>query len=108
MNLALEQAIAAGHMDLAVSLILFYEGEDEYDLDTALDIAARDNHVEIVKYLLALHANPNFGLLSAAENGYLDIVKLLVESGAEDLDSALELALHYRHKDVAEYLESII
>ncbi|CAF4392657.1 unnamed protein product, partial [Rotaria magnacalcarata] len=56
--------------------------------------ATKSNHVECVKRLLAYHANPNHqnqsgisALMLAAEKGFFECVKLLVQAGAD-----LELA----------------
>ena len=50
-------------------------------------------------------------LQAAAENGYLDIVKLLVSKGAEvehkSPHTALELAEMAEQKDIVEYLKSL-
>jgi ankyrin repeat protein len=61
---------------------------------TPLIGATKYNHPDCVKRLLAQHANPNHqnqsgisALMLAAEQGYFDCVKLLVQSGAD-----LELA----------------
>ncbi|CAF4113390.1 unnamed protein product, partial [Rotaria magnacalcarata] len=61
---------------------------------TPLIAATKSNHVECVKRLLAYHANPNHqnqsgisALMLAAEKGFFECVKLLVQAGGD-----LELA----------------
>ncbi|CAF1364637.1 unnamed protein product, partial [Adineta ricciae] len=68
---------------------------------TPLIGATKYNHPECVKRLLAHHANPNHqnqsgisALMLAAEQGYFDCVKLLVQAGADlELAPSGQLAL---------------
>ena len=50
------------------------------------DVAAENGHMEIVKLLIAngadVQANDNDALRDAAENGHYEIVKLLIANGA--------------------------
>lgn len=60
------------------------------DGDTALFCAAKSGHIQIVKILLSYGANPNplkkkpkhYPVLAAAQAGYKDVVKCLLEAGA--------------------------
>lgn len=58
--------------------------------NTPLHIVSRDGRMEIVKSLIAAHANPNIkndegstALHEACRNGKTAIVQLLLEAGAE-------------------------
>ncbi len=83
----------------------------------ALTGAVTSGHTEIVKWLLANGANPNYRygpgytpLLAAAANGHLEILKLLLASGADlqatsnDGKSAPALASERNHPTVVSYL----
>lgn len=56
---------------------------------------------------LDIHADNEYGLRIAAQNGHLELVEMLVELGADvhvDDDHALRAATQYRHTEVARYL----
>ena len=61
--------------------------EQEADLhaerDYALRLAAENGHLEVVKYLIDLHASEDGALRWAAANGRLKVVKYLLERGAD-------------------------
>ena len=84
-------------------------------LDDALDRAAKEGHLGIVKYLFEHGAqlpNGDFSVLGAAiRSGRLDIVKFLVENGLHILifeDQPLRLALKYNQPEIADYLSDHI
>jgi len=55
--------------------------------------------------------NHSIELISAAESGHLDVVKYLVEKGADvhaDDDGALRWAAESGHLDVVKYLKSVV
>lgn len=54
---------------------------DDY-YGTAINQASQHGHIEIVKLLLEKGANPNEGIHAAAYSGNVEIVKLLLEKGA--------------------------
>jgi uncharacterized protein len=78
-------------------------------------------NIEMVRYMLDLGAQINhtvagrtrcFALTSAARGGHLEVVKLLVESGAEINAAwtpwtALDYAMNYGQATVADYLRSV-
>ncbi|MDE1463242.1 ankyrin repeat domain-containing protein [Spartinivicinus poritis] len=95
-----------------------FEAEDD-EGKTALMIAAEKNSLNAAKVLLELGAKPNhFGLRKtwhpltlAAKNGHLEMIKLLLENGADikahsKLHSAEHYARKHGHLDVAEFLAS--
>ena len=57
--------------------------------------ACYDGHIDIVKLLIEKGANDlNWGLYNACYNGHIDIVKLLIEKGADDLNLGLSNACY--------------
>ena len=62
-------------------------------------------YLDVVKYLVEQGANLHDNLLYGAEHGYLDIVKCLVERGADTRDKlVLILAARNGHLNVVKYL----
>jgi ankyrin repeat protein len=57
------------------------------DIDNKLRSAAHNGHFEIVKYLVEhganIHADNDYALRYAARNGHLEVVTCLVENGAD-------------------------
>ena len=57
------------------------------DKNEALTFASQEGHIDIVKYLVEngadIHARNDWALIMASENGHLDIVKYLVNEGAD-------------------------
>ena len=83
-------------------------------INQALRNAARNGHVEIVKYLITnganVHANNNQALRNAALGGHLEVVKYLIEDHDANVnpehDHVLSGAVEYGHLDVVKYLVS--
>ena len=86
---------------------------------TALTGAVAGGHTEVVAWLLAQGADPNYRyaagyspLLTAAANGHLAIVELLLARGADtravtnEGKTALFLATERKHPEVAAVLQS--
>ncbi len=86
---------------------------------TALFIAAKNGHLELVRYLVKHKANVNqartddglTALFMAAQNGHLQVVKFLVEHGAnvnqactDDGSTALYIAAQEGHLEVVKFL----
>ena len=94
--------------------------KDAQTSENALDEAAGEGAINAVRWLLDHGAKINhqvggmarcFALSSAAIGGHLEIVKLLVERGADINavwagDNALSFALWYGHDEVAAYLRA--
>ena len=88
---------------------------------TALNYAAAANRPQAIELLLASGANVNAvsparkesALMYAAARGYLDVVKLLLEKGADsslknnDDETALDLARKQNQQAVVQLLESL-
>ncbi len=76
---------------------------------TPLFFAARNGHEELVKFLLSKGASPNVkdtfyksSLISAAaDKGYTNVVKLLLDAGSDSAAEALETAVSRGNKDMA-------
>ncbi len=84
----------------------------------ALTGAVASGHTEIVRWLLASGANPNYRygpgytpLHTAAANGHLEIVRLLLDHGADrqvltdDGKSAADIATERKHPEIAAFLK---
>ena len=120
---ALMLAAYNGHTDIVSSLIQRGAVVDRRDLlgQTALLYASSGQFPETVRVLLDKGAEPNIvdsnehfsPLMHAATAGNLDVVKLLLESGADRLltdvdgDNAEFFAKQAGHNQVAEYLQLI-
>jgi hypothetical protein len=83
------------------------------NITTAACMAANNNQLEVVKYLVNLGAdifrNNNYALVVACEKGYLEIVKYLVESGANihvHNDEPLKWAKRNGHWEIENYLKN--
>ena len=78
-------------------------GADLHNKDEALKLAAEYGNLEVVKHLLELganlHADNDWALRSAAAKGHLEVVKYLVEQGA-DLHAMNDWALRFAAKNV--------
>ena len=116
-------ALAAVFGNLEVAKYLHEKGGDVNAVATngsgynALTGAVASGHTEIVKWLLANGAEPNYRyasgytpFLTAAANGHLDILKALLACGADlhaktnDGKNALAYAEERNHKEVAAFL----
>lgn len=120
---ALMLAAYNGHTDIVLSLIQKGAVIDRRDLNgrTALLYASTGPFPETVKALLDKGAEPNVvdsdehfsPLMHAAAEGNLDVVKLLMEYGADhsltdvDGDNAEFFARQAGHEQVAGYLQTI-
>ena len=88
----LTDAISVGDASKVADLIDNGAGVDQCDTlgQLPMFVATRDGKNEIVRLLIARGANPNdpvddsgrTALIHAASNGYLDIVRTLIDSGA--------------------------
>ena len=71
----------------------------------AIDLAAAYGYLEVVKYLHRIGAKYTiFAMKEAARNGHLNVVKYLDSIGAEYTTNAMNWAAKYGHLDVVEYL----
>lgn len=78
------------------------------ELGAPIRIAAQEGHLEIIKYLVESGANDlDWALIIASSNNRFEIVKYLIDKGAM---ASFENSLSIReaelkdHKDIAEYL----
>lgn len=93
-----------GYFDL-VKIIVEKGGADLAELNVALIKTVKGGRLDIVKFLLQKGANLlNKPLSIAAENGRLDIVEVLLDKGANGLNDALIEASCEGHLDIVKYL----
>ncbi len=81
--------------------------KNNYNIDSLLNSACEEGEITIVLDCLVKGADATRGLVSASRQGYIDIVKLLVEKGADihiNRDSPLTWASLYGHFEVVVYL----
>jgi len=83
-----------------------------FDLDVKnllLRKVAYQNRLDIVKFLVNSGADElNFVLNFASYYGHLNVVEFLVNSGANNLNEALEYAFNYGHWHIVEFLKERI
>ena len=83
-NDVLYEASEKGEYNL-VKYVLERTGFHDYDL--ALELASRNGHLNIMKLLLEkgadMHTSDDYPLISASENGHINVVQHLVENGAD-------------------------
>jgi ankyrin repeat protein len=98
------------------------ETRTEGGRETALDIACRMGHLDVVKLLVAAGARVDpqsrdqaAALVSAIINGNLQVVTYLVEEAGADVQrtnssgkTALQMAVESGHVDIVEYLRLVI
>lgn len=118
-----EQRIIHDLLSMRINGQLVIDTRVRYNGETALDLAAKNDHVNLVAYFLSCTENGNhvFGINEcesalnlASEHGKLDVVKVLLSAKGLDgkllLDAklkgskALRLACHNGHTSIVEYL----
>jgi len=76
----------------------------------AVQIASNHNYLDLVKLLVEKGADNNdYSLISASEKGYLEIVEFLLDNGADihaNDDEALHLAYKNNHTEIIKLLLS--
>jgi hypothetical protein len=91
--------------------------DDEYlimtpkqiDFNPKMDTAARGGHLDIVKLMIEKGANDfNRAIVLAAGGGHLDIVKLMIEKGATNFRDTVSAAAFNRQQDVLDYLDDYL
>ena len=98
---AASEAAEAGRLDLVRIFI------DKGAKEISLISAARGGNLDIVKLGTVKENDLNGALYEAAEYGYLNIVKFLIEKGASDIRSALDVAKYMEHQEIVDYLENL-
>jgi len=73
--------------------------------NSAVRWAAAVGNYNIVRMLVEAGADPQLGLYDAVAVGNFQIIELLLESGADVDDYALKVAMDYGHPDVVDALE---
>lgn len=112
---ALTGASAGGHLEIIKqffpSFLIF--GNLLLRFRLMLREAVTGNRYDVTEYLLEIAKQRNIDigekfltklLIVAAQNGNLDLVKLLINSGANDLYHVLGVAANYQHYDIVDHL----
>ena len=99
-----------------IELLLSYGAQVDLqngDGQSALMVAAQNSQAKVATKLVQEYGasvglkqkhSSWTALMKASESGSIDIVKLLVEHGADDLEWALVLAILHKHNDIIELL----
>jgi hypothetical protein len=113
---------AANAGDLARVVLLVEQGNDKNEVggvveDTALGIAAQNDHLEVVRYLVEQSCemekaarNGWTPLINASYHGHLDVARYLLEQGADrdkttnDGNTSLHLAALFGHLETTKLL----
>jgi len=110
-NLAILSASKNDHIDV-VRLLL--QNDSKYTvvttaLNRAIKLATAMGHLEVVRALLEYGADPtdedNYAIKHASVNGYLEIVRLLLQKGAKPIDYAIIYASGLDRIKIIELLE---
>jgi ankyrin repeat protein len=94
-DMTYNEAIDKGHLDV----IKYLSGDEVVD---------KEGNVYKLKDGIKPYKIDNYAVYAAAQNGKLNIVKYLVEKGAEIIDDAVYIAYEKGHKDIGDYLRSAI
>jgi ankyrin repeat protein len=73
------------------------------DITQVMYCAAEEGHLEVVKLLLDKGADIGYAITLAARNGHLEAVKLLLDEGAST-DDGIEVAVQNGHLEVVKLL----
>lgn len=93
-----------------VKLLLDHNSYDNYHLNIALLYSISNNYCEVVKLLLEKGANDEFSIIYASKYGYLEMIKILFNSLIINHETYLECvstASLYGHLEISEYLTDI-
>jgi len=104
---ALIEAVQMNHINV-VKLLIKYTANINTEDDEPLLYACCNKNIELIEYLLNNGANiQDSFLIDAAEDGYFDVVKILLKYGANvhtKNDKALLKAIKYNHLDIVKLL----
>ena len=74
------------------------------DIRSAVRMAAKGGHYDIVLFLLEQGADANSALRNAAREGHLDIVKLAIDKGAYEFSEAMNYAIDKNHVHIRKFI----
>lgn len=104
-------AAEGGHLNVIIYLVEI-GGDIHINDDDVLLMAARNEYWDILKYIVEEQGATNIdgALIHAADEGNLDVVRYLVENGADihvNDNESLRLAELQRHDDIVRYIKSL-
>ena len=103
-----DAAIETGNIEM-VKLIMSRRENFSRDLNNGLESASQGGYMEIVLLMINSGARDwNRALRGASRGGHMDIVKLMIQKGADDWNSSLWDASRGGHMDIVNYLENKI
>jgi len=86
------------------------QNDDEVDFGDGWEIACTEGKYDFVKYMIKNNARKSafdFGLSEAAGGGHLNVLKLLLDKGASDIEWALNMAECGQQHEIIQYLKLI-
>jgi ankyrin repeat protein len=103
----LHEATYSGNLQL----VKFFFSRGVSDPSIALAMAAQEGYLHrrkaAVQYLLSFNSDQeskNKALLRASQYGKIDIVRILVDSGANNIEDALKVGINHNRGEVIEFL----
>ena len=86
---------------------MYYDNDtNENVLNAALEVASRGGNVDVVKILLEKGADDiEYAMLNAVYYGNVDLVKYLIEKGAKDFNYYLNMSKGEGHSDIIKFFE---
>ena len=98
MESSLIKACEEGYLDKAKQIVESWDNITKWDMSNGVMKAAEEGHLPIVKYLheqgAKIYTSEEWCLRYAAERGHLDVVKYLIEQGA-DIHADSDCALRW-------------
>lgn len=101
-------ACQEGHMEIIMSLMLKGAKKGVRNWNDGFDAACAGGQMKVVKLMMdvGVHYDLNSGMYYASREGHLDIVKLLIEKGANNRMMGYLGACFGQHPEVKKYFEN--
>ena len=102
-DFGLKHAAVNGNLEI-VKLLVEKGKVNRYNLDNAMWEAAKNNHMNVIEYLISKGGRPDPGLSPAAARGDIEMVKYLISKGAHFIKSALQAAASEEQIEMIKFL----